>query len=80
LLTFLLSCLAGTPALEPADEVQSAASAEDIEQRVTRGKFPGGLTLALLPQTMAGECVVLALTIRFGSEAALKGWSPRPGS
>jgi zinc protease len=49
------------------------ATVDNIEKRTTREELPGGLKLAMLPKkTKAGQ-VRLALTVRFGSEAELKG-------
>jgi zinc protease len=71
--TFFLSCWAPAPTLTTTDGIESAASGDGIEEYVTRDTLPGGLTLALLPRITEGAKVHLALTIRFGSEAALKG-------
>lgn len=49
------------------------ATVDNIEKRTTRETLPGGLKLAMLPKkTKAGQ-VRLAVTIRYGSEADLKG-------
>ena len=71
--TFFLSCWAPAPTLTTTDGIESAAGGDGIEEYVTRDTLPGGLTLALLPRITEGAKVHLALTIRFGSEAALKG-------
>jgi len=49
------------------------ATVENIEKRTTREELPGGLKLALLPKKTKGGQVRLAMTIRFGGEADLKG-------
>ncbi len=49
------------------------ATIPNIEKRTTREKLPGGLALALLPKKTKGGEVLLELTIRFGSQADLKG-------
>jgi zinc protease len=49
------------------------ATVENIEKRTTRDELPGELKLALLPKKTKGGQVHLALTIRFGGEADLKG-------
>jgi zinc protease len=49
------------------------ATVENIEKRTTRTELPSGLKLALLPKKTKGGQVRLALTLRFGSEADLKG-------
>lgn len=49
------------------------ATVDNIEKRTTRETLPGGLELAMLPKkTKAGQ-VRMALTIRYGSEADVKG-------
>lgn len=49
------------------------ATVDNIEKRTTRADLPGGLKLALLPKKTKGGQVRLALTLRFGGEADLKG-------
>jgi zinc protease len=49
------------------------ATVDNIEKRTAREELPGGLKLALLPKKTKGGQVRLALTVRFGSEADLKG-------
>ena len=49
------------------------ATVENIEKRTLRDELPGGLKLALLPKKTKGGQVRLALTVRFGSAADLKG-------
>ncbi|HEY5284513.1 MAG TPA: insulinase family protein, partial [Polyangia bacterium] len=49
------------------------ATVDNIEKRTTREELPGGLKLALLPKKTKGGQVRVALTVRFGSEADLKG-------
>jgi zinc protease len=49
------------------------ATVDNIEKRTTREKLPGGLELALLPKKTKGGEVRLAMTVRFGSQADLKG-------
>ncbi len=58
-----------------ASEVGEAfvATVENIEKRTTREDLPGGLKLALLPKKTKGGQVHLALTVRYGSEADVKG-------
>lgn len=50
-----------------------AATIDNVEKRTTRGSLPDGLKLALLPKKTKGGVVRLVLTIRFGSEADIKG-------
>jgi zinc protease len=59
----------------PASEAGEAfvATVENIEKRTVREEMPGGLKLALLTKKTKGGQVRLALTVRFGSEADLKG-------
>jgi zinc protease len=47
-------------------------SPENIEKRVTRGKFDG-VQYALLPKKTRGEMVELRLNLHFGSEKSLRG-------
>jgi zinc protease len=49
------------------------ATVDNIEKRTAREDLPGGLKLALLPKKTKGGQVRLALTVRFGGEADLKG-------
>jgi len=58
-----------------ADHVGEAfvATVDNIEKRTTREELPGGLKLALLPKKTKGGQVRLALTVRFGGEADIKG-------
>ena len=49
------------------------ATVDNIEKRTARENLPGGLKLALLPKKTKGSQVRLALTVRFGGEADLKG-------
>jgi zinc protease len=49
------------------------ATIDNIEKRTTREELPGGLKLALLPKKTKGGQVRLALTVRFGAEADIKG-------
>ena len=49
------------------------ATVDNIEKRTTREELPGGLKLALLPKKTKGGQVHLALTVRFGGEADMKG-------
>jgi zinc protease len=49
------------------------ATVDNIEKRTTREDLPGGLKLAFLPKKTKGGQVRLALTVRYGSEADLKG-------
>ena len=49
------------------------ATVDNIEKRTAREELPGGLKLALLPKKTKGGQVRLALTVRFGNEADLKG-------
>jgi zinc protease len=49
------------------------ATVDNIEKRTTREELPGGLKLALLPKKTKGGQVRLALTVRFGGEADMKG-------
>ena len=49
------------------------ATVENIEKRTWRENLPSGLKLALLPKKTKGGQVRLALTVRFGSAAELKG-------
>jgi zinc protease len=49
------------------------ATVDNIEKRTSREELPGGLKLALLPKKTKGGQVRLTLTVRFGSEADLKG-------
>jgi zinc protease len=49
------------------------ATVDNIEKRTSREELPSGLKLALLPKKTKGGQVRLALTLRFGSEADLKG-------
>jgi zinc protease len=49
------------------------ANVENIEKRTSREELAGGLKLALLPKRTKGGQVQLALTLRYGSEADLKG-------
>jgi zinc protease len=49
------------------------ATVENIEKRTTREDLPGGLKLALLPKKTKGGQVQLALTVRYGTEADVKG-------
>jgi zinc protease len=49
------------------------ATIDNIENRTTREVLPDGLRLALLPKKTKGGQVHLALTIRFGNEADMKG-------
>jgi zinc protease len=49
------------------------ATVDNIEKRTTRDELPGGLKLALLSKKTKGGQVHLALTVRFGSEADIKG-------
>jgi zinc protease len=49
------------------------ATVDNIEKRTTRETLPGGLKLAMLPKKTKGGQVRLVLTIRYGSEAELKG-------
>ena len=46
---------------------------ENVEARVQRGKFPGGVEFALLPKKTRGDTVVATLTLRYGSAESLKG-------
>jgi zinc protease len=50
-----------------------AATVENIEQRTMREQLPLGLKLALLPKKTKGGQVRLALTVRFGTGADLRG-------
>jgi zinc protease len=49
------------------------ATVENIEKRTVREELAGGLKLALLPKKTKGGQVRLALTLRYGSAAELKG-------
>jgi zinc protease len=49
------------------------ATIDNIEKRTTRETLSGGLRLAMLPKKTKGGQVRLALTVRYGSEADLKG-------
>ena len=49
------------------------ATVENIEKRTQRIDLPSGLKLALLPKKTKGGQVRLALTVRYGSAADLKG-------
>jgi zinc protease len=49
------------------------ATVDNIEKRTSREELPGGLKLALLPKKTKGGQVHLALTVRFGGEADIKG-------
>ncbi len=49
------------------------ATIDNVERRTTRGTLPDGLRLALLPKKTKGGVVRLVLTLRFGSEADLRG-------
>jgi zinc protease len=49
------------------------ATVDNIEKRTTREELPGGLKLALLSKKTKGGQVHLALTVRFGNEADIKG-------
>jgi zinc protease len=49
------------------------ATIENIEQRAIRENLPSGLKLAMLPKKTKGGQVRLAMTIRFGTEADVKG-------
>jgi len=49
------------------------ASVDNIEKRTSREDLPGGLKLALLPKKTKGGQVSLAMIVRFGGEADLKG-------
>jgi zinc protease len=49
------------------------ATVDNIENRTTREVLPDGLRLALLPKKTKGGQVHLALTVRFGNEADMKG-------
>ena len=46
---------------------------ENVEERVKRGKLPGGVEYALLPKKTRGETVNLVLDLRFGTPDSLKG-------
>lgn len=48
-------------------------SPDNIEKRTQRSVLPNGMQLALLPKKTKGETVSLALALRLGSEAALRG-------
>ncbi len=50
-----------------------AATIENVEKRTTRSELPGGLKLALLPKKTKGGAVKVALTLRYGREADLRG-------
>jgi zinc protease len=47
-------------------------SPTNIEERVKRGQFEGGVKYALLPKKTRGETVNLTLTLRFGDQESLK--------
>jgi zinc protease len=59
----------------PVSEAGEAfvATVENIEKRTQRENLPGGLKLALLTKKTKGGQVRLALTVRFGTEADMKG-------
>jgi zinc protease len=61
----------GAPAAEAGEAF--AATVDNIEKRTLRMDLPSGLKLALLPKKTKGGQVRLALTVRFGSAADLKG-------
>ncbi|WP_226994071.1 M16 family metallopeptidase [Myxococcus hansupus] len=48
-------------------------SPANIESRVQRGELPGGVQYALLPKKTRGNMVNVSLTLRWGTEAALRG-------
>ncbi|MEO8134709.1 MAG: insulinase family protein, partial [Betaproteobacteria bacterium] len=45
----------------------------NVEARTQRSTLPGGLKIALLPKKTRGGTVVASLTLRFGTEASLRG-------
>ncbi len=49
------------------------ATVDNVEKRTTRETLPSGLKLAMLPKKTKGGQVRMAITIRYGSEADLKG-------
>ena len=49
------------------------ATPENIESRVTRSTLANGLKLALLPKETRGDEVRAVMSLRFGSEADIKG-------
>jgi zinc protease len=49
------------------------ATVDNVEKRTSRETLPGGLKLAMLPKKTKGGQVRMVVTIRFGSEADLKG-------
>ncbi len=55
-----------------AGEVFDATPA-NIEKRTKRSELPGGLKLAMLSKSTRGKAVRARLTLRFGSEADIKG-------
>jgi zinc protease len=61
----------GAPPTEAGEAF--VATVENIEKRTLREELPGGLKLALLSKKTKGGQVNLALTVRFGSAADLKG-------
>jgi zinc protease len=51
----------------------------NIEERVKRGKFDGGVQYALLPKKTRGETVNFTLTLRFGNEESMKPYVAAAG-
>jgi zinc protease len=48
---------------------------ENIEKRVKRSKLSSGVKVALLPKKTRGEAVVAQLTLHFGNEKSLNGFT-----
>jgi zinc protease len=57
----------------PAPGETFPPTVNELEQRLRRVTLPGGLRLALLPKKTRGATVELALNLRFGSLAELRG-------
>ena len=75
--TRLVSNYQGRPPLVEGEIFE--ATPANIESRVRRDEFPGGIKAALLPKKTRGEEVHVALTLRYGNEENLKGLESAAG-
>src|SRR5207245_364983 len=48
---------------------------QNIERRVQRSELPCGVKVALLPKKTRGEMAHLQLTLRYGNEESLRGYT-----